>query len=72
VSHPCPVRVCTWTVEDDDKLMCPKHWRMVPRWVQSAVYAAFDHRAGLGTPALHAAQSLAIRLVNDQTREAAP
>jgi hypothetical protein len=64
MSHQCPVSACRWTLGDDSKLMCPKHWHMVPRPLQRAVYQAYGRGAGLGTTALICAQLAAIGAVN--------
>ena len=48
----------------DHLLMCGIHWRLVPPPAARAVYAAYDHGAGIGTPELIAAQAAAIRIVN--------
>jgi hypothetical protein len=64
VSHTCPVQVCVLVVGDDDRLMCPTHWHMVPRPLQRAVWAAWKNGKGFGTVALAAAQSAAISAVD--------
>lgn len=40
--HACTITGCEEAVPRD-KLMCPRHWRMVPKPLQTAVYAAW-HR----------------------------
>lgn len=64
MSHLCPAWRCSWMVGDSSKLMCPKHWRMVPRLLQRAVYGAWRHGEGLGSDELYAAQLAAIEAVN--------
>lgn len=63
MAHLCPARRCS--VEcPDQKLMCPDHWRLVPRPLQVAVYTAYDHGRGMGSYALLAAQTDAITAAN--------
>ena len=71
MSHTCPVQVCVLVVGDDDRLMCPTHWHMVPRPLQRAVWAAWKDGEGFGTLALHAAQTAAISSV-DATLQGTP
>ncbi|MBW7968164.1 hypothetical protein [Bradyrhizobium sp. BR 10289] len=40
MSHECPIENCAARVRNEF-YMCPRHWRMVPRPLQSAVYASF-------------------------------
>jgi len=40
VSHLCHAEACT-AVVSPKRLMCPRHWRMVPRHLQSAVWANY-------------------------------
>jgi len=61
--HLCPVRACKWRVPPD-KLMCPGHWRLVPRPMQSAVWTTWQGGAGAGTAAHWAAMGAAMRAVN--------
>ena len=63
MTHLCPARTCPREVPDH-LLMCGIHWRLVPPPAARAVYAAYDHGAGIGTPELIAAQAAAIRIVN--------
>jgi hypothetical protein len=65
MSHRCPGRGCKATV-DDRQLMCGRHWHMVPKPLQLAVYRAYSRGRGLGTEALRHAQDAAIRSVNDK------
>jgi hypothetical protein len=58
------VQECPHLLGDDSKLMCPKHWHMVPRPLQKAVYGAYQGGEGLGTTALISAQLAAIGAVN--------
>lgn len=39
-AHTCHTKGCT-THCKPEFLMCPRHWRMVPRAMQSAVYRAY-------------------------------
>ena len=61
--HPCPVGGCVSRPLPVAILMCPPHWRMVPKALQRAVYAAYRGGRGLGTPALARAQREAIDAV---------
>jgi hypothetical protein len=63
MTHLCPRRGCTREVPDH-LLMCGIDWRRLPSPLQRAVNTAYDHGAGLGTPALRAAQLAAIEYVN--------
>jgi hypothetical protein len=47
MTHRCPIASCTLVVPHY-MFMCARHWRMVPRPLQAAVYAAYkrDGRAG--------------------------
>jgi hypothetical protein len=63
--HPCPIRRCPRDVPEH-LLTCGIHWRMVPPALQRAVYAAYDHGRGMGTPALASAHRAAVRAVNDR------
>jgi hypothetical protein len=40
--HKCPVRDCEKQV-GDVFLMCPRHWRMVPKELQTEVYRTFRY-----------------------------
>lgn len=60
MSHPCPVRGCSFMVPDD-KLMCPGDWRRLPPATRKAVTDAV--RAGGGV--LRAAQLAAVQVVNE-------
>ena len=66
MTHLCPRRGCKREVPDH-LLMCGVDWRLVPRDLQRAVTAAYDHGRGLGTLALLQAQTDAIRAVNGAT-----
>ena len=63
--HQCLVEGCRQLLPHT-KLMCLDHWRMVSKPLQDAVYAAYDHGAGIGTPALMHAQYAAIEAVEDK------
>lgn len=47
-THKCPVEGCRHTDVDQDRVMCWKHWGMVPRDLQNQVYrwAAMSKRRG--------------------------
>ena len=66
MSHECPRNGCTRNVSDQF-LMCGADWRLVPKPLQRAVYAAYRSGKGLGSPELAAAQDAAIRAVNGGT-----
>jgi hypothetical protein len=61
--HRCPVGGCTRDVPYA-KLMCAPDWRLVPKPLQSAVYAAWANGRGAGTPAHQAAIDAAIAAAN--------
>jgi hypothetical protein len=71
MTHPCPTRRCPREVPDH-LLMCGIHWRLVPRPLQRAVYAAYQDGRGVGTAPLLQAQKAAIQAVNDRLEEASP
>lgn len=50
MKHACPIPDCTASVPSG-VYMCARHWRMVPRPLQAAVYASF--RAGQGVSRNH-------------------
>ena len=56
--HTCPADGCMKDVRND-MLMCPRHWGMVPKPLQNAVYRAWRNGDGEGSPAhaqaIHAA-----------------
>lgn len=60
--HQCPVTGSTQLLPSS-KLMCLGHWRRVPKALQDAVYAAYDHGAGIGSEELYQAQDAAIAAV---------
>ena len=62
-THVCPARNCSQRVPGD-MLMCPAHWRQVPRGIQRAVHAAWRGGAGEGTLAHHSAILAAVRAVD--------
>ena len=62
-THACPVGTCTERVSDD-MLMCPGHWRQVPKAIRRAVHAAWRGGAGEGSLAHHSAITAAVRAVN--------
>ena len=61
-THACPAGNCALQVEND-MLMCPAHWRQVPKAIQRAVQAAWRGGAGEGTLARHSAITTAVRAV---------
>jgi len=63
MTHECPAPVCTEQVAPD-MLMCPRHWYLVPKPLRSAVWAAWRHGAGAGSPAHQAAIRAAISAVS--------
>jgi hypothetical protein len=64
-THRCPAGQCIAQIAMRF-LMCGDHWAMVPRPLQQAVYAAYDHGRGLGTEELLHAQTAAIDAVNSR------
>lgn len=64
-THPCPVERCTERVAQH-QLMCRRHWKMVPRNLQSPVYATWRDGAGYGTEEHDAAMKAAITAVNEK------
>lgn len=46
--HLCPGPGCEKMISDD-LLACQRHWFQVPKDIRDAVYAAWDHRRGLGS-----------------------
>jgi hypothetical protein len=69
MTHPCPAGPCPKDVPNE-RLMCPAHWRMVPRSIQRAVNSAYyAPTLGLGSLALLRAQEAAIRAVNKQLED---
>lgn len=63
MTHRCPVKRCHWQIPDH-LLMCAPHWHMVPPALQAAVWATYNHGAGIGTAELVEAQQDAIDAVN--------
>jgi hypothetical protein len=41
-THPCPIPGCCYRRLPFGLLMCPNHWRLVPRALQKQVYAAWN------------------------------
>lgn len=41
-SHPCPIPGCSFSHLPIGLLMCPLHWRLVPRQLQSRLYHAWN------------------------------
>lgn len=46
MSHECPIENCAATVPSGI-YMCPRHWRLVPKPLQAAVYASFRATGGI-------------------------
>ena len=63
LTHECPAPVCTEQV-DPDMLLCPTHWNQVRKPLRRAVWIAWNHGAGAGTPAHRAAMRAAIAVVS--------
>jgi hypothetical protein len=64
MTHRCPVRPCARDDIPDHLFMCFQHWRLVPMYLQRAVNLAYRRGEGVGSPELHAAQTAAVRSVN--------
>ncbi|MDM4768653.1 hypothetical protein [Solimonas sp. SE-A11] len=47
-THKCPISSCTWQVPDD-RLMCLKHWEMVPTFKRRQVTVERDAVRKAGT-----------------------
>jgi hypothetical protein len=47
--HPCPGPGCATRI-DRHRLMCLRHWRMVPRPLQAAIWRAWNGGRGAGSP----------------------
>lgn len=60
--HQCPIGGCEDLLANS-RLLCLSHWRMLPGYLRDAVYAAYDHGAGVGSLALLHAQTAAIDFV---------
>jgi|HubBroStandDraft_3_1064219.scaffolds.fasta_scaffold00339_14 hypothetical protein len=71
MTHICPARRCGVELPDH-LLMCRPHWGLVPPVYQRAVYAAYNHGAGVGSLGLLHAQVDAIRAANDAILPPAP
>jgi hypothetical protein len=61
MTHACPGPECKRDNIPDEYLMCSTHWYQVPKPLQRAVWAAYNKGAGVGSPALRAAQLAAVR-----------
>lgn len=44
-AHRCPVRRCK-AVVPPDRLMCKRHWYMVPKPIRDRVWATYDNGKG--------------------------
>lgn len=66
MAHTCHAKGCKTNCKPE-YLMCPRHWRMVPRRVQLAVYKYYQPGQCQGDPApskeWHVAADAAIRCV---------
>ena len=63
MSHQCPGPRCD-AEADSSELMCPGHWRQVPKPIRRAVWITWNRSQGAGTPSHAAAIRLAIAAVN--------
>jgi len=63
VSHQCPAPRCDAEV-DYSQLMCPGHWRQVPKPVRRAVWITWNRGAGQGTLARASAIRAAVAAVS--------
>lgn len=66
MSHSCPVRLCVRDGLPDHLFLCAPHWRLVPPAMRRAVYTAYAHGLGLGSPELRDAHAAAVLAVNRQ------
>jgi hypothetical protein len=48
MTHRCPVANCTIASVADDTFMCARHWRMVPRPLQAAIYEDYGRVGARG------------------------
>jgi hypothetical protein len=68
--RPCPIKGCEKRISHD-YLVCPEHWRLVPRPLQNEVYAAYDRylesdRSHVAADKLREVQSRAIDEIYQQ------
>ena len=63
MTHRCPGPRCDAGV-DYSQLMCPEHWRQVPKPIRRAVWITWNRGAGQGTLAHAAAIRATIAAVN--------
>lgn len=68
--HDCPVDGCRVTTVPSYQLMCPRHWRMVPRDQQRELYGSWNRGLGAGTERHRAAMAACINAV--EAEEAKP
>lgn len=68
--HQCPIDSCQVEVAAR-RLMCVRHWAMVPGPLGTAVYAAWKQGRGAGTEEHIAAMQAAIDAVHEKLGEAA-
>lgn len=61
--HQCP-RVGCQALVPDDQLACYPDWQRVPRPIQRAVYAAWNHGQGKGSKAHQLAVRRAVEAMN--------
>ncbi len=57
--HPCPGPGCGAQVARD-QLACKHHWYMIPKPLRDAVWSAWQHGKGAGSPAHLSAVATAI------------
>lgn len=69
-AHDCPATGCTRRIARH-QLMCRTHWYMVPKPLRDAVYDAYRHGLGAGSPAHRDAILAAAEAVNAKLREQA-
>ena len=62
MTHCCPVDGCAITVPDDT-FMCARHWRMVPKPLQTAIYEDYGRTGSRGEN-----HREALRIVNEAER----
>lgn len=60
MTHPCPVANCQIANVADDTFMCARHWRMVPKPLQAAIYEDYGRAGARGEN-----HREAIRIVNE-------
>jgi hypothetical protein len=63
MTHQCPGPGCAEEA-NSSMLMCPACWYRVPKPIRRAVWIAWRHGSGAGSPAHRAAMRAAITAVN--------